>query len=69
MNGHVHNEVLLEIIMLKALEHTIANSSILLVTSIPIHCRSHCITPNEERKHERQQGTNKFFMTQSVHVL
>ena len=58
MHSHVHNEALLEIIILKALEHTIANSSIMLVTSIPIHRRSYCIPPTEQQKHGRQQSIN-----------
>ena len=51
-------KVLIEIIILKALENTIANSSILLVTSIPIHHSNHCITPTEQQKRERQQDMN-----------
>ena len=47
MHGYVNNEALPEIIILKVLEHTIANSSILLVTSIPIHRTCHCIIPTE----------------------
>ena len=37
MHGPVHNETQLEIIIIKELEHTITNNSILLVTSIPIY--------------------------------
>ena len=37
MHGPVHNETQLEIIIIKELEHTIANNSIFLVTSIPIY--------------------------------
>ena len=51
MHSHVHNEVLLEIIVpvSQALEHTITNSSILLVTFIPIKRTSHYITPTEQQ--------------------
>ena len=58
MHGHMHNEALIEIILLKALEHTITNSGILLVTSIPIHHRSHCITPTEQQEYDQQQDMN-----------
>ena len=58
MHGHKHNKALLDIIVLKSLEYTIANSSILLVTSILIHRRSHFITPTEWQKHEWQQDMN-----------
>ena len=58
MHSHMHNEELLEIIILKALEHIIANSSILLVTSTPIHHKSHYITPTEQSKHKQQQEMN-----------
>ena len=41
MHGNMHNKALLQIIIIKALEHTIATSSILLFTSISILYRRH----------------------------
>ena len=50
VHSHMHNKALLEINILKVLEYTIAKVvAILLVTSIPLHRRSHCITPTEQR--------------------
>ena len=64
MHGHIHSKVLLEIINLKAFEHTIANSSILLVTSIPTHRRSHCISPTvRATKMEMTAGYELTFFT------
>ena len=63
----MHNEALLEIIILKVLEHTIANSSILLVTSITVEVIVSLLLRMKIRMTAGHKL--KFFMTQIAHDL